>query len=80
MRTVPFDDFLDCLFMGLKVRIPAPYNNEELKQLICMPFQEEFEDILLHRVERIIDNDIGEAYANILRVTAKKNGIEGESM
>ena len=38
VRTVPVNDFLDCIFMALKVRIPSPYNNDELKQLICMPF------------------------------------------
>jgi len=65
--------------MSLKVRIPAPYNNDELKQLICMPFTEEYEDVLLHRVERIVQNDIGLAYINIVKCIHQKTGIEAES-
>lgn len=66
--------------MALKIRIPSPYNNNELKQLICLPFEQEYEDVLVHRVERMIHNDIGKAYINIVRIFAnKKSGIEGES-
>jgi hypothetical protein len=85
IKTVEFEEFLDILFMKLRVLRPPTREQEGLKLMICSQFPQNKEiqdEVLVHRLERIL-NDLDHIYVNIVRMLrhpdydiAHKNAIQ----